>query len=104
MDNLIVFAFTCALAGFIWVNVLIAPSGIFVAFTALIADPSVPEWVYHLFTCPMCIAGQLALWLYIILYMTKYNPLEHFTAVVWAIGSALFLNKLWDNLHKVSRR
>jgi len=47
-----------------------------------------------LFTCSVCLSGQLALWIYPILFFNEYSFISHLVAVACSMVIAAFTMKL----------
>ena len=62
-----------------------------------LSEKIVPMWMYKIFTCSICMSGQLALWFYIIKYWHAYQPLEHFCFIVVSLFTAIYILNRVEN-------
>lgn len=52
----------------------------------LFAENKLPRWLSHpLISCVYCVAGQMALWYYLVKYWENYNLIYHILYICFAI-------------------
>jgi len=77
-----------------WTQFLIVEDGVFDMIGKRINKLS-GKWK-KLFTCSVCLSGQLALWIYPILFFDQYSFISHLVAVASSMVIAAFLMKLLE--------
>jgi len=77
-------AILSAVLGFVYVDILSAP-GMILAWLQRLIDRTP---LSHLFQCPYCLAGQIALWSYPAFYWHSYLLTNHFLTIIIAIFTA----------------
>ena len=87
----------CALAGFVWSSILIAPFGPFDWLMLRITNSKLPERLKHLIGCGKCVSGQLCLWGFWF-WVDSYTVIYHIFAILLSVALAAFLTKIHDRI------
>jgi hypothetical protein len=100
-DSLII-----GMASFIWVNVVVSPSGILDFIPNYISQKIYKNGVTEfkkkimkvLFYCEVCNAGQLSFWSFFLLNTEGYHLFIHFSFVVISMVTAFFTSLIYQKL------
>ena len=93
MITLILLSVLCGIAGVVMRNILTDP-GMLLAplYNLLVNKWKLPEWITKpLVDCSYCIAGQWALWSYLYIYWSDYNPIYHLLCITTALFAVDYL-------------
>lgn len=97
--TIITIACISAIIGFIYVDTLADSKGI-LSFMPLMATKYLPSKIAHLFHCGRCVAGQVALWYYLIAQFHTYNIVEHVVCVVLSIFMTTIIGDIFHNARR----
>lgn len=92
-------AILCGLYGYVMANILTEPDMIFNKLYLLLKK--LPVWFFKpIIGCSYCVAGQAALWVYLIRNFHSYDIISHVFFIVMAIFTVELTTSIINKLNK----
>lgn len=92
--ELITFVLFAAVTGYTFTALLLSPGELLDFLPALVHRLTKSDRVLQVLQCEKCFAGQLAFWLYPLIFWTEYDWQHHFMVVIFSIFTAHVIGKI----------